>query len=371
MRIWFLARTLQSFSPASAQQRRIGGSEIALYYVARGLASLGHEVVVVNRCGREAGAYDGTRYYDVTASPWRAEAVARPPDVLVICRRMLDVGVGLPARATVFWAHDYQGVPKDTPHPAPWRPLAIAWRRLTGPWFHARVDRIFVISQFLAEVFRWLYRAPADKLVIIPQGIETGLFVGGSRPRQPMHFIHTSAPNRGLGALLTDIFPALRQAVPNAELHLYSYMPLDAYRRLATPGVIFHGWVPHAQLAQALQESTLMLYPSNGEEMGCIAVLESMAAGTPAITSALGVLPELAGDGTRGVAVGGWPGTPEFNRRFVQATRDVMSDPGRLERMRAAAHTYAITRHGWEAIAARWQQMLAETVEASAKKQPV
>src|SRR5438093_12414469 len=118
MRIWFLARTLQSFSPASAHQRPIGGSEIALYSVARGLAGLGHDVVVVNRCGLEAGLYDGTRYYDITESAWRFVAQEEPPDVLVVCRRMLAVWVGLAARARVFWAHDYEGVPIDTPHPA-------------------------------------------------------------------------------------------------------------------------------------------------------------------------------------------------------------------------------------------------------------
>jgi glycosyltransferase involved in cell wall biosynthesis len=369
MRIWFLARNLQSFSPASAQHRPIGGSEIALYNVAQGLARLGHEVVVVNRCGPEAGRYDGTRYYDITASPWQSEAGATPPDVLVVCRRMLDVGVSLPRRATVFWAHDYQGVPMETPHPAPWRPLAIAWRRLTGPWFHTRVDRIVVISQFLGDVCRWLYRAPAEKLVIIPQGIETALFRGPDRRRGPLRFIHTSTPDRGLSGLLTDIFPPLRQAFPDAELHLYSYMPLDAYRRFGSPGVVFHGWVPRSELVAALRESTMMLYPSNGEEMGCMAVLESMAAGAPAVTSALGVLPELAGDGTRGVAVRGWPGTPEFSRSFVQATTDLLAHPDRLERMRAAAHEYVMTRHGWDAIAVQWQQVLSATLQSSGKRQ--
>jgi len=370
MRIWFLARTLQSFSPASAHQRPIGGSEIALYSVARGLAGLGHDVVVVNRCGLEAGLYDGTRYYDITASAWRSVAHEKPPDVLVVCRRMMDVGVGLPARARVFWAHDYQGVPMETPHPAPWRSLAVAWRRFSGPWFHTRVDRIFVISKFLADVFRWLYRAPAEKMVIIPQGVETELFSGPSPPRSPRRFIYTSTPDRGLVHLLREIFPAIQGAFPRAELHLYSYVSMDAYRRLSTPGVHFHGWVPRPELVRSLGESALMLYPSNCEEMGCMAVLESMAAGTPAVTSSLGVLPELAGDGSRGVVVEGWPGTREFSRRYVEATMNLLADPDRLERMRAAAREYALSRHSWEAIAERWQQMLQATLDEVNGRRP-
>jgi glycosyltransferase involved in cell wall biosynthesis len=367
MRIWFLAREHLPFSPASVHRRQIGGSEIALYYVTKGLAGLGHEVVVLNQCGPETGLYDGVRYYDAAAgaSQWRAEARAKLPDVLVVCRRMLDVLAGIPARAKVFWAHDYQGVPMESLRSGVGRPLGIAWRRTTGPLFHQRVDRIFVISRFLADVFRWLFRAPAEKLVIIPQGIEADLFAGPFPPREPRRFIQTSVPDRGLAPLLQGIFPAIRHRFPDAELHVYSYHPLDTYKKYSTPGVHLHGWVPKSELVRSLRQSALMLYPATVEEMGCIAVLESMAAGTPAVTSSLGVLPELAGEGTRGIAVEGWPGTPNFASRFIEATATLLSDTHRLDRMGAAAHDYAITHHSWSAIAGRWHQMLHATLDAA------
>jgi glycosyltransferase involved in cell wall biosynthesis len=129
------------------------------------------------------------------------------------------------------------------------------------------------------------------------------------------------------------------------------------------PGVSLHGWAPKPELIRSLQQSTLMLYPATVEEMGCIAVLESMAAGTPAVTSSLGVLPELAADGRRGIAVEGWPGKGDFSSRFVDATVRLLSDPQRLSQMRMAAHDYAITRHAWDAIALRWQQVLETTLD--------
>ncbi len=367
MHIWFLARGHLPFSPESVHTRQIGGGEIALYHVAKGLAGLGHEVVVVNRCGPEAGMYDGVRYWDAVAGAalWQTEAREKPPDVLVVCRRMLDVLAAIPARAKVFWAHDSQGVPMHPPQPGVGRQVAIAWGRTSGPWFHRRVDRIFVISRYLAEVFRWLFRVPAEKLVVIPVGIETGFFAGPPPPRSPMRFIHTSVPERGLAHLLREIFPALRRSLPEAELHLYSYQPLDAYKRYSTPGVHFAGWVPKPDLVRALRESTLMLYPSIAEEMGCIAALESMAAGTPAVTSSLAVLPELAGGGSRGIAVEGWPGMADFSRRFVEATTDLLADANRLERMRTAAREYVMTHHGWDAIAVQWQEMLQATLAST------
>src|SRR3989442_9377738 len=124
MGVWFLARPHFPFSPARVHARPIGGGEIALYYVAKGLAGLGHDVVVVNRCGPGAGLYDGVRYHDAAGgwSQWTSEARARPPDVLVVCRRMPDAFAGIPARAKVYWLHDYQGGPMRTLRPTAPRP---------------------------------------------------------------------------------------------------------------------------------------------------------------------------------------------------------------------------------------------------------
>jgi len=366
MRVWFLARRHMPFSPATFARLKLGGGESALYYVAKGLAGLGHEVVVINRCGSEAGLYDGVRYYDAAASrQWYSAASATPPDVLVICRAMEDVRTRIGARARLFWSHDYQGVPRAPLRSDVGRQLGIVWRRATGPLFYQRVDRIVVISAFLAEVFQWLFRVPADKLVVVPVGIDAAVFTGSAPSRSTLRFIHASVPDRGLAPLLQDIFPAIRVGYPEAELHVYSYQSLDAFRRYATPGVYLHGWAPKPDLVRSLRQSTLMLYPATVEETGCIAVLESMAAWTPAVTSSLGVLPELAGDGRRGIAVDGWPGTGDFSARFVDATVRLLSDPERLAQMRMAAHDYAITYHAWDAIALRWQQVLQATLDGA------
>lgn len=369
MRVWFLARRHMPFSPASVARRPLGGGESALYYVARGLAGLGHEVAVINRCGAEAGMYDGVRYYDAAAgSHWHSAASATPPDALVICRAMEDVRTGIRAHAKLFWSHDYQGVPMAPLRSGVGHELGIAWRRATGPLFHQRVDRIVVISAFLAEVFRWLFRVPADKLAVVPVGVDADAFAGSAPSHSTLRFVHTSVPDRGLAPLLQEIFPAIRVRYPEAELHVYSYQSLDAFRRYAAPGVSLHGWAPKPDLVRSLQQSTLMLYPATVEETGCIAVLESMAAGTPAVTSSLGVLPELAADGHRGIAVEGWPGKGDFSLRFVDATVRLLSDPKRLAQMRMAAHDYAITHHAWDAIALRWQQVLQATLDGASNQ---
>ena len=361
MRVWFLAIQSLPFTPRlRIEDQRVGGSETALFWIARGLARLGHDVVVLNHCHPDEGTYEGVRYLDVATArtQWRTEGRTRPPDVLVLFRRMLDVLTGLPSKMRVFWAHDYQGVHVSDP-PSPGRALAILWRRMTGPLFHGRVDRVFVVSQFMAGLFEWLFRTPRRKLIIMPNGVDAALFEGPAPARVPMRFVHSSVPDRGLSQLLRDIFPRIKEVHPNAELHVFSYQPLDAYRHHATGGVRFHGWVTKEELIRALRESWVMLYPANFEEMGAISVLESMAAGTPAITSMMGVLTELAADG-RGIAVPGYPGTQEFADRFVRATLALLGDRSRLDHMRAAAREYILMHHDWEAIARRWDRILRE-----------
>lgn len=366
MRIWFLARQSLPFSPLTYARQALGGSETALFLVARGLAALGHEVVVLNHCGAEAGVYDGVRYLDLAGDRTRWQAMTRThaADVLVLFRRMLDVTTRIPSRARVFWAHDHQGVMVSQPQSAA-RSLGIAWRHATGPMFHQRVDRIFVVSQFMADLFRWLFRAPADKLAVMPNGIEVQLFTGPAPARRRMQFIHSSVPGRGLVQLLQEIFPPIRRVHPEAELHLFSYRPLEEHWKYGTAGVHFLGSVPKEELVSALRESTLMLYPSNFEEMGAISVLESMAAGTPAVTSTLGVLSELTGEGHRGIAVSGQPGSGEFAARFVEATLSLLEDAARVEAMRVAAREYVLARHDWNAIALRWDRTLRDLARRS------
>src|SRR5207247_10412707 len=220
MRVLLLARNHLPFSPSSIHRRQVGGGEIALYYVDKGLAGLGHDVAVINHCGPEAGGYDGVLYYDAAASPsqWQAAARSQPPDVLVVCRRLLDVRARVPARSKVFWAHDSQGVPMQAPRTGTGRRLAIGWGRTTGPWFHQRVDRIFVISRYLSDVFRWLFRAPADKLDVIPVGIDLDLFIGSPRPRVPLRFILTFVTNCRLVHLLRGVLSAILKSMSGFQL---------------------------------------------------------------------------------------------------------------------------------------------------------
>lgn len=369
MRVLFWARMSVPFSPLTVERRGLGGSESALYHVARELAALGHDVTILNHCGDEAGSYDGVTYRDLRLhkSEWAAQVRAHPPDALVLFRRMLDVTVAIPARLRLFWAHDFQGVSATYPKGQLSRRLAIGWRQATGPLLHRRVDRIVVVSRFLAGVFRSLFRTPEEKLAVIPNGIDPELFAH-PQVRVPFRLIYTSVPERGLAAVLRDVFPAVRARHPDAQLHVYSYQPLAPYGDLAGPGVTLHGSLPRRELARELARSEVFLHPSNFEETGSMAVLEALAAGAVPVTSSLGVLGEMIGDSQRGICVPGDPETPAFRHRYAQAVIDLLEDRQRMALLRQAGQQYVREHHTWALVARRWQDLMESLLRAPLRR---
>ncbi|MCG3772207.1 MAG: D-inositol-3-phosphate glycosyltransferase [Nitrosomonadaceae bacterium] len=166
--------------------------------------------------------------------------------------------------------------------------------------------------------------ADPSKFFIVPNGVDLARYANPPE-RQPYRVIHSSSPDRGLHHLLR-IWPKIKKAVPQAELHIYYEInrwldlieSLDKEKRTtittiragevrdglkATEGmdVTCHGAVNQWDLAQEQMKSSLMIYPCDPvayTEGFSISCLESMAAGTPVITSDADALPELWGDCT-------------------------------------------------------------------------
>src|SRR5439155_2797979 len=105
----------------------------------------------------------------------------------------------------------------------------------------------------------------------------------------------TSAPFRGLDVLL-DIFPAIRQAHPEAVLRVYASMGIyqlgeaadpfaPLYQRCrTTPGIEYIGAQPQAALARMLEPAAIFAYPSTLADTSSIAVLDVGAAVPQCVT---------------------------------------------------------------------------------------
>jgi glycosyltransferase involved in cell wall biosynthesis len=112
--------------------------------------------------------------------------------------------------------------------------------------------------------------------------------------------------------------------------------------------------VPAAEVARALDESTLLVLPSRSEGMGRV-IVEALCRGRPVVASRVGGIRDLVRDGENGILV-----EPGDTRALAEALVGVLSDGALAARLAAAARTSV---EPWLATPEDYARRLRELVE--------
>jgi glycosyltransferase involved in cell wall biosynthesis len=184
---------------------------------------------------------------------------------------------GLP---TVLTVHDLAILrfPEAFPH----------WHRLYGRAGLGRVlraaDAIVAVSDFTKEETISLTGVPAERIRVVPNGVDATFTSEGSRASGDYVLaVATLEPRKNLGRVVE----AARRA--GVELRVVGARGWG--------GVEVEGWVgeiPDAELAALYRGARCVLYPSLYEGFG-LPVLEAMACGVPVVTSRGTAMEEVAG----------------------------------------------------------------------------
>lgn len=342
MKILFLdlSTKLKTITDLDTQAR--GGMVTSLFKVSDELSRLGHEVAVLSDI--ESGG--------VTPAgvEWLTDLPEQFFDIL-ICNR--GVGSGYPeiqAKRRVLWTH-------DLPH------NGFIQNPMTIRAFAATV----FMSHYGERIWRTFYQT-IGKSVLIPNGVDRKTFY--PRPKNPDYLIYISAPNRGLKEL-----PLLYEATQSRlkrplKMRAYSNLAklhpnegpdnfLPDYKSCAEAGIEVMDPIPQHELAVELGQAAIMVLPTNYPEICSNAVLQSLACGTPVITTGnLGATPEWVKHRKNGMLTEYQPSDyMVYQLQMVRNMVEVMDNPKLLARMQRNAST---TRgiYSWQIIGRMWNKFL-------------
>jgi len=304
-----------------------GGVEEALDRCASGLARRGHEVTLVTSSVRASETVDGdgvrlvrvkrrgmifrTPIAPLHASVPRDADLVHVPATYPFVSDIIPMREARRGRATVLDYHfDVHGTS------VPMRVATALHAATLGRTMARWPTRVLTKSLDYAERSPTLSHVPRERLDWVPNGVDISEFPLKRGDGNGILCVGRLVPYKGVGVLLRAM-PAIHRAT-GATLTVVGDGPERArLEAMAPPCARFVGRLARTALARAYADARVTVLPSaNAQEAFGITLLESMAAGTQVVASALPGVREVAG-------LAGFtatPGDPEdLARAVVQA----------------------------------------------------
>lgn len=235
------------------------------------------------------------------------------------------------------------------------------WYRELIPRLARRVDAIISVSEFTKSQIIARFRVPAEKVHVIPNGVDHAAFnAAGRAPEKVVATVGTLEPRKNIAALVQAWAGSQFQrtgyelAVVGAKGSRRVFADVDLP---TVPGVRLLDKVSDAGLAALYRRSALTVMPSKYEGFG-LPALEAMACGSPVLYNRIPAFKELVGDA--GAAV---------DATDVQALRsaldDLAQDEGRLAELGRRGLLRAAS-FSWQRTADATATLLRARAEATA-----
>ncbi|MCA9511492.1 MAG: glycosyltransferase family 4 protein [Myxococcota bacterium] len=233
-----------------------------------------------------------------------------------------------------------------------------------------RLDRIVTVSEASRVEIERYFGIPQKEVEVVYNGTDADLFhpVPGVAKETDLLFVgRTEDRKKGIGTMLE----ALSLLPPHVKLKIVDgRIPPDGLvPRLARKYgiedriVVVDRMLEVPELVEQYSTARIALVPSFFEGFGFPAS-EAMACGLAVVANAAGALPEVVGtDGSAGRLV------PARNARaMADAIADILSEPGKAERMGAAARRRVQSVFRWDQAAAQLAQVFEDTRRAAHRR---
>ncbi|NMG10396.1 glycosyltransferase family 4 protein [Brasilonema sp. UFV-L1] len=273
-----------------------------------------------------------------------------------------------------------KGVPVTFNFHGPWafesqeevqeRKLSVLFKaKLIEQRTYNRCDRFIVLSKAFGNILHKQYQVPWNKIHVIPGGVDITQFQPNLSPQEarakldwpqnrPILFTARRLVHRvGLDKLLQAL-AIIKPRIPDVILAIAGRGPLQAtLQQQATElgldhHVKFLGFIPDELLPVAYQAADLSIMPSQSFEGFGLAIVESLACGTPVVCTPVGGMPEIL---------------QPFSPDLITSSTEVAAIAETLEQVllekvrtpsREACRQYAVTNFNWDKIAQDVRQVL-------------
>jgi len=236
---------------------------------------------------------------------------------------------------------------------------------------YRRGTRFIVLSSAFRDVLINRYDVPANRIRIVPGGVETNRFDTGrtrTEARRRLDWptgrpiiiaVRRLVQRVGLDALI-DAMSIVRDDVPEALLMIGGKGPLrpaleqQVENASLSSNVRFLGFIPDVDLPLAYRAADVSVMPSVALEGFGLSAVESLAAGTPVLVTDVGGLPDIVRDLSNDLILP--RATPAvLADRLTAALTGAMPLPSGM-----ACQTYAQSHYDWSTVAAQTRTVYQE-----------
>ena len=233
-----------------------------------------------------------------------------------------------------------------------------------------RLDRIVTVSEASRATIERYFGIPEKEVRVVYNGTDSELFhpVPGTPKEADLLFVgRTEDRKKGVGTLLEALALLPRPItlkivdgrVPDDGLVMRAIRRL----RLEDRVILCRRMLTIPELVREYSTARVAVVPSFFEGFGFPAS-EAMSCGLPVVANAAGALPEVVGsDGSAGLLV-----PPRDPRALAAAIRGLLEEPGRAERMGAAARARVEHVFQWKQAAAGLCEVFEETLRAAHRR---
>ena len=230
----------------------------------------------------------------------------------------------------------------------------------------SEIDHFIAFNHFFADFMRDRMQLPADRLSVVPHGVDLIGFSGeppdlvARRKARggpfTVGFLARACPEKGLEVLIRalailaddrDVKVIAAGATVEAERDYLARCLALATELGVRDRFSWRGQVDRAGKLALLRDIDLFALPTTHPEAKGLSAIEAMAAGVPVLAANHGAFPEMLDDRRAGLLH--VPGDPADLARCIA---EIADDPHRLAECGRHAHALARRRHASDAMAA-------------------